>query len=156
MARDGLEAKLRSGARVADLGCGRGALTVLLAQAYPASTVHGFDPDAEAVVAGRRAAAIAGVSDRVTFEVAPLDDFPGFDYDLVRLFHVFDATSDLTRMARRVRAALAPDGAWQLVGPSTDDRAGEAALRQAATEAGFARVRRASDSPFDLVAEAHS
>ncbi|HEX6388881.1 MAG TPA: class I SAM-dependent methyltransferase, partial [Solirubrobacteraceae bacterium] len=91
-ALEGVEDKLRTGASVADIGCGHGASTIVMAQAFPNSRFVGFDYHAPSIEAAREAAARAGVSGRVTFEVAGAKDFPGRDYDLVC---VFDALHDL-------------------------------------------------------------
>lgn len=120
-ALDGVEAKLVSGARVADIGCGHGAPLVLLAQAYPASTFVGFDYHEGSIAAARQEAAAAGVSDRVTFEVAAADDFAGEGYDLVCVFNALHEWGDPVRAARHIRAALAEDGTWMFTEPRTDD-----------------------------------
>lgn len=151
-ALDGVENLLRTGARVADIGSGCGGTTILLAQAYPASTFSGFDHHPESVEAARRAAAEAGVSDRVTFEVALADNFPGGGYDLACIFNGLHETGDPVRVARHVRDALAPEGTLLVVEP----HAGEEALRRVASEAGFSRARRATRTPFDLVLEARA
>jgi SAM-dependent methyltransferase len=121
-ALDGVADRLRSGGRVADIGCGYGATTILMARAYPASTFHGFDYHAESVEAARKAASEAGVSDRVTFEIAGAEDFPGADYDLVCIFNAFHEFGDPVGAARRIRAALTPGGRWLLVEPYAADR----------------------------------
>jgi SAM-dependent methyltransferase len=117
-ALDGVEAKLRAGpATVADLGCGHGASTVLLAQSYPSATIVGFDSHAASIDVARQRAKAAGVDDRVRFEIAAAQDLTGEDYDLVC---VFDALHDMGQpvdAARRIRGALADDGAWLLVEP---------------------------------------
>ncbi|HUN45728.1 MAG TPA: methyltransferase domain-containing protein, partial [Stellaceae bacterium] len=82
-ALDGVAAKLERGARVADVGCGHGASTVLMAQAFPNSRFHGFDYHAPSIERARQAAEAAGVADRCRFEVAPAKEYPGRDYDLV-------------------------------------------------------------------------
>ena len=82
-ALEGVEEKLRAGARVADIGCGHGASTVLMARAFPASSFVGYDYHAGSVETARRRAQDAGVSDRVRFEVASATDYPGRDYDLI-------------------------------------------------------------------------
>lgn len=124
-ALDGVEGKLRRGAQVADVGCGYGGPTILLAQAYPLSTFHGFDYHAESIEAARKAAADAGVSDRVTFEVAYADAFPGTDYDLVCTFDAFHDMGDPVRIARSIRDSLSAEGAWMLTELNARDRVEE-------------------------------
>jgi cyclopropane fatty-acyl-phospholipid synthase-like methyltransferase len=117
-----VEAKLRRGARVADVGCGVGTAALLLARAYPASRIIGFDTHPASIEAARARAARADVEDRVTFELASGRDFPGGGYDLVTHFHSLHLMGDPVAAARRVRAALAPDGAWMLVEPFAHER----------------------------------
>ena len=120
-ALDDVERRLQDGARVADVACGHGASTILLAQAFPASTFCGFDYHGPSIEAARKAAAEAGVSDRVTFEVASADEFPG-DYDLVCMLNAFHEMGDPTRVATRIADALDHDGTWLLVEPRAGDR----------------------------------
>ena len=120
-ALDGVADKLDAGARVADVGCGHGAPLILLAQAYPESTFAGYDYHAGSIDAARANAAEAGVSDRVTFEVAGADDFGGHDFDLVCVFNALHEWGDPIRAARHIRRALAPDGTWMFTEPLTDD-----------------------------------
>ncbi|MGQ0833181.1 MAG: class I SAM-dependent methyltransferase [Microthrixaceae bacterium] len=120
-ALEGVEAKLQAGAIVADVGCGHGASTVLLAEAYPASTIVGFDYHAASIDVARKRAAEAGLSDRVSFEVASAADFPGTDYDLVCIFDALHDMGDPVAAAAHIRAALADDGTWLLVEPSAGD-----------------------------------
>jgi SAM-dependent methyltransferase len=117
----GVEDKLRRGARVADVGCGHGTSTVILAQAFPASTFVGFDYHSASIEQARKAAAEAGVSDRVTFEVASALDFPGTGYDLVAHFDCLHDLGDPVGAARRVRSALAADGTWLITEPYAGD-----------------------------------
>ena len=123
-ALEGVEEKLLAGARVADIGCGFGGPTIMLAQAYPASTFHGFDYHVESIEAARKAAAEAGVSERATFEVAPAVSFPG-TYDLVCTFDAFHDMGDPEGIARHIRESLAPDGTWMIaelnVGDSVEE-----------------------------------
>lgn len=120
-ALDGVEDKLRSGARVADLGCGYGSSTILMAEAYPASTFVGSDYHAPSIDAARKAAAEAGVSDRVSFEVATAQDFSGDSYDLVCIFDALHDMGDPLGAARHIRETLTPDGTWLLVEPNAGD-----------------------------------
>jgi len=116
-ALDGVEEKLRSGARVADIGCGYGASTILLAQAFPESRISGFDYHEGSIEAARKRAADAGVGDRVTFEVAAAAEYPGTGYDLVCVFDALHDMGDPVGAARHVLASLAADGTWLLVEP---------------------------------------
>jgi 2-polyprenyl-3-methyl-5-hydroxy-6-metoxy-1,4-benzoquinol methylase len=120
-ALDGIVERLEAGARVADVGCGFGVPTILLAKAFPNSTFHGFDYHSESIDSARKAAAEAGVSDRATFEVALADSFPGTDYDLVCMFDAFHDMGDPVAVARRVREALRPDGTWMIVELNAED-----------------------------------
>lgn len=188
-ALDGVDAKLTAGARVADVGCGLGSSSVLLAEAYPRTTVVGSDYHRESIRLARKKAAEAGVADRVTFEVAAAQTFGGTAYDLVTMFDCLHDMGDPLDAARRVRQALAADGTWLLVEPIASDRveenfnpvgrlyysgstflcvpnalsqqgdyalggqAGEAAVREVVTEAGFTRFRRAAQTAFNVVYE---
>jgi SAM-dependent methyltransferase len=123
-ALDGVEAALVAGARVADVGCGHGASTLLLADAYPASTVTGFDADPGSVEAARKRAAEAGLADRVTFDVASATTFDG-EFDLVCFFDCLHDMGDPTGACAHVRGHLAPGGALMLIEPfAADDLAG--------------------------------
>jgi len=121
-ALEGVEVKLTAGARVADLGCGLGSTSVLMAQAYPRTTVVGSDYHAESIELARKNAAEAGISDRVTFEVATAQGFSGTGYDLVTTFDALHDMGDPVGAARRILEALAPDGTWLLVEPFASDR----------------------------------
>jgi SAM-dependent methyltransferase len=119
-ALDGVDAKLRAGATVADVGCGHGASTILLAQEYPASTIVGFDYHADSIDEARKRAADAGVGDRVRFEVASAQDFPEVDggYDLVCIFDALHDMGDPVGGAAHICSSLAADGTWLLVEPA--------------------------------------
>jgi SAM-dependent methyltransferase len=121
-ALEGVEEALARGARVADVGCGHGASTLLMAQAFPRSRFTGFDYHDRSVERARAAARAAGVDDRVTFEVATADAFPGRDYELVAMFDCLHDMGDPVAAARRVREALAPGGCWMIVEPFAGDR----------------------------------
>ncbi len=189
-ALEGVQAKLERGARVADVGCGHGASTVIMARAFPRSTFIGFDYHAPSITRAREAAREAGVGERTTFEVAAAKDFPGTGYDLVAFFDCLHDMGDPVGAARHVRDALAPDGTWLLVEPFANDhvennlnplgrvfysvstlvctqaslaqevglalgaQAGEARLHEVLRQAGFTRIRRAAETPFNLVIEA--
>jgi ubiquinone/menaquinone biosynthesis C-methylase UbiE len=194
-AMDGLADRLAAGALIADVGCGLGASTVLLAGAYPASTLVGFDYHDGSIETARKRAADAGVADRVTFRVASAQTFdaPSPDaasYDLVTTFDSLHDMGDPLGAARHIRDMLAADGRWLIVEPAAADtvagnlnpvgrvyysfstllcvpnalsqpggyalgaQAGEAAIRQVATDAGFTRFQRVAETPFNLVYEA--
>ena len=189
-ALDGVVAKLEAGARVADVGCGHGASTILMAEAYPVSRFVGVDYHPDSIATARRRAAEAGVADRVTFEVAGAADFTGEGYDVVAFFDAFHDLGDPLAAARRAAAALAPGGTLVLVEPYAADtveenlnpigrlyygfsthectpgslsqpgraglgtQAGEAALRGVLQAGGFGPVRRAAETPLNLVLEA--
>ncbi|HYD76312.1 class I SAM-dependent methyltransferase [Ramlibacter sp.] len=122
-ALDGVVDRLERGARVADVGCGHGASTTLMAQAFPKSTFVGFDYHAPSIDRATRAAAEAGVPmDRLRFEVAGAKDYPGRDYDLVAFFDCLHDMGDPVGAARHVRETLAPGGTWMLVEPYANDR----------------------------------
>ena len=122
-ALDGVDEKLQRGARVADVGCGHGASTILMAQAFPSSTFVGFDyHDGVDRDRAQARAEEAGVADRVHFEVAPAEGYPGADYDLVTFFDCLHDMGDPVGAARHVRETLAPDGTWMIVEPFADDR----------------------------------
>lgn len=120
-ALDGVQAKLQGGAKVADVGCGHGASTILMAKAFPHSTFHAFDYHAPSIDQARRAAEEAGVADRIRFDVAGAKDFPGTDYDLVAFFDCLHDMGDPVGAARHVRRALKEDGTVLLVEPFAGD-----------------------------------
>ncbi|MET7464388.1 class I SAM-dependent methyltransferase [Nonomuraea sp. NPDC005501] len=124
-ALEGVEAKLAAGARVADVGCGLGSSSALIAQTYPRSTVLGSDYHAESIALASERAAQAGLGDRLGFEVSGADTFTGADYDLVTMFDCLHDMGDPLSAARRVREALAADGTWLLVEPFAFDRVEE-------------------------------
>ncbi len=107
-ALEGVEAKLKAGGRVADVGCGLGTSTILMAQAYPKSSFMGFDYHPESIELAREAARKAGVSDRVKFEVAKAKDYPGKDYDFVAFFDCLHDMGDPDGAARHVLRHLVP------------------------------------------------
>jgi SAM-dependent methyltransferase len=121
-ALDGVAQKLAAGARVADVGCGQGASTILMAQAYPRSQFVGFDYHDASIAGARKSAERAGVGDRVRFEVAKAKDFPGKDYDFVAVFDCLHDMGDPVGAASHVRRALADDGTWMIVEPFAKDR----------------------------------
>jgi SAM-dependent methyltransferase len=121
-ALDGVDARLKAGAKVADVGCGHGASTLIMAQAYPKSSFTGFDYHAPSIEHARKAAKDAGVADRVSFEVARAQDFPGEGYDLVAIFDALHDMGDPVGAATHVRKALKPDGTWLIVEPFANDK----------------------------------
>jgi SAM-dependent methyltransferase len=121
-ALDGVVARLESGARVADVGCGHGASTILMARAYPNSAFTGSDYDGGSIDTARAQAAEAGLAGRLTFEVAPAQTYGGGDYDLVTMFDCLHDMGDPVGAARHVRSTLTPDGTWMIVEPQAGDR----------------------------------
>lgn len=120
-ALDGVLDKLMTGAQVADIGCGHGASTILMAQAFPRSTFVGCDYHEGSVETARRRAHEAGVNDRVRFHVAPASAYEGVGYDLVTMFDCLHDMGDPVGAARHVLSTLAPDGTWMIVEPSAGD-----------------------------------
>ena len=189
-ALEGVQEKLEAGARVADVGCGHGASTIIMAQAFPNSEFAGFDYHEASIERAREAAAAAGAAERVSFAVASAKDYPGEDYDLVCVFDCLHDMGDPVGAAAHVLETLAPDGTWMIVEPFANDtvednlnpvgrifygastaictpaslsqevglalgaQAGEARLNEVLEEGGFTRVRRATETPFNLVLEA--
>jgi SAM-dependent methyltransferase len=189
-ALDGVVDKLQAGASVADVGCGLGASTIIMAQAFGRSTFLGVDTHEISIADARQAAGKAGVAQRTRFEVASARELPGAGYDLVCLFDCLHDMGDPVGAARRIRQAIAPDGTVLLVEPMAGDglednlnpvgrtfyglstvictpgslaqdvglglgaQAGERRLGEVLREAGFSRVRRATQTPFNLILEA--
>ena len=117
-----VQQKLEAGARVADVGCGKGASTLLMAQAFPKSRFFGFDYHDKSIEAARESARRLGLSDRVTFEVAKAKEYPGKDYDLVAVFDCLHDMGDPVGAAAHVRQSLAKDGTWMIVEPFANDQ----------------------------------
>jgi SAM-dependent methyltransferase len=189
-ALEGVQEKLEDGARVADVGCGHGASTIIMAAAFPNSEFFGFDYHDASIARAREAADQAGVGDRITFEVASAKDYPGTGYDLACVFDCLHDMGDPVGASAHVLSTLAPDGTWMIVEPFAGDRveqnlnpvgrvfygastmictpaslsqevglalgaqAGEARLTEVLEEGGFTRVRRATETPFNLILEA--
>jgi len=120
-ALDGVVDKLRRGALVADVGCGHGASTILMAQAFPNSRFVASDYHAESIEQARQRARAAGVADRITFEVRSATEISGGKYDLVTIFDALHDMGDPVGAARRIRAAVADDGTWMVVEPAAGD-----------------------------------
>lgn len=114
--------KLEAGARVADVGCGKGASTLLLAKAFPNSRFFGFDYHDKSIEDARESARRAGVADRVSFEVSKAKEFPGKDYDFVAVFDCLHDMGDPVGAAAHVRQSLAEDGTWMIVEPFANDQ----------------------------------
>ena len=114
--------KLEAGARVADVGCGKGASTLLMAQAFPKSRFFGFDYHDKSIACARESAKRAGVAERVTFEISKAKDFPGRDYDFVSVFDCLHDMGDPVGAAAHVRQSLAKDGTWMIVEPFANDQ----------------------------------
>ena len=124
-ALQGVVAKLERGAKVADVGRGHGASTILMAQSFPASRFYGSDYHEGSITTARQRAVAAGVSERVTFDVAPAASFGGSGYDLVTMFDCLHDMGDPAGVARHVRESLGPDGTWMIVEPKAGDRVEE-------------------------------
>ena len=187
-ALDGVEEKLKAGAKIADIGCGHGSSAILMAQAYPNSTVHGYDFHEPSIEEARRKAKAAGV-DNVQFEVASAQDYPGEDYDFACIFDALHDMGDPVGASRHIRETLKDDGTFMLVEPMAGDsmaenmhplgqifyafsttvctpaslaqdvglglgaQAGQQRLTEVLEEAGFQKVRRASETPTNMVLE---
>lgn len=189
-ALEGVQEKLTTGGKVADIGCGHGASTILIAKAFPNSEFIGFDYHKASIDIARKRAEEAGLNGRVRFETASATEFGGTGYDLICYMDCFHDLGDPLGAARHTRAALNDDGCLLLVEPFAGDRvednispvgrmfyaastalcvpnslsqdvglglgaqAGETRLAEVLKEAGFSRVRRATETPFNLVIEA--
>jgi SAM-dependent methyltransferase len=121
-ALEGVQAKLEKGGRVADVGCGHGSSTILMAKAFPASRFVGFDYHDRSIDWARETAKREGLGDRVSFEVASSKDYPGTGYDLVAFFDSLHDMGDPVGIGRHVRRSLGTDGTWLLVEPFAHDR----------------------------------
>jgi SAM-dependent methyltransferase len=117
----GVKEKLEAGARVADVGCGKGASTLLMAKAFPKSRFFGFDYHDKSIEGARESAKREGVADRVTFEVAKAKEYPGNDYDFVAVFDCLHDMGDPIGAAKHVRQSIAKDGSWMIVEPYAND-----------------------------------
>jgi SAM-dependent methyltransferase len=118
----GVVSKLEAGAKVADVGCGHGSSTILMAQAYPRSTFVGSDYHAGSIETARERAGAAGVSERIRFDAVAAADIPTEGYDLVTMFDCLHDMGDPVGAAERVREAIADDGTWMIVEPKAGDR----------------------------------
>ena len=185
-----VDGTLATGGRVADVGCGHGTSTVLMAEAYPESRFVGIDAHEPSIARARERVDAAGVADRVDFEVATAKSYDGGAYDFVTTFDAFHDLGDPVGAAAHVRETLTDDGTWMLVELFANDsvaenltpmgraayaistlvctpcaldqggdrvlgaQAGESGIRDAVTEGGFTRFRRAAETPLNLVFEA--
>jgi len=121
-ALDGVVEKLERGGAVADVGCGHGSSTIVMANAFPASSFAGYDDHAGSIQTARERGRTADVDDRVIFDVAPAQAYPGRGYDLVTMFDCLHDMGDPVGAARHVREIVAPDGTWMIVEPAAGDR----------------------------------
>jgi 2-polyprenyl-3-methyl-5-hydroxy-6-metoxy-1,4-benzoquinol methylase len=121
-ALEGVDEKLKKGGRVADVGCGLGASTVLMAKHYPKSEFVGFDYHDKSIESAKQRAKDAGVSDRIRFEVAKAKDYPGKDYDFVTFFDCLHDMGDPAGASAHVRSSLKSDGSWMIVEPFAGDK----------------------------------
>jgi len=189
-ALDGVQEKLEAGATVADVGCGHGISTVLMAEAFPRSTFIGYDMHEGSIAAARQHAKAHGVEGNARFEVGLAQDFPADELDLVTCFDCLHDMGDPVGAAAQVRRALKPDGTWMIVEPRAGDsvaenlnpvgrlfyaastmicvptskaqdvglalgaQAGQSRLTEVIREGGFERLRRATETPFNLILEA--
>jgi len=120
-ALDDVQSKLEAGARVADVGCGKGASTVLMARAFPKSRFFGFDYHDKSIEGARETARREGIGERAVFDIATSKSFPGKDYDLITVFDCLHDMGDPVGAATHVRSALAKDGTWMIVEPFAKD-----------------------------------
>ena len=189
-ALEGVEDKLISGITVADIGCGHGASTLIMAKAFPNSKFYGFDNHPASIAAAKRHSKEQGLTN-VEFQVATAKDFPGRGYGFATIFDALHDMGDPVGAASHVQRSLDPDGTFMIVEPLAGDslaenlnpigrvyygfstmvctpaslsqevglalgaQAGERRLNAVLSEAGFTRVRRATETPFNMVLEAH-
>ncbi|MEO1329014.1 MAG: methyltransferase domain-containing protein [Pseudomonadota bacterium] len=188
-ALDGVVDRLKQGGKIADVGCGHGHSTLMMAEAFPNAEVVGFDFHAPSIEEANAHAASHGLKN-LRFETATAKDFPGADYDLVTFFDCLHDMGDPTGACAHVKSALKPDGAAMIVEPMAADamkdnmhdlgrlfyaastmicvptslaqdvgsalgaQAGEARLTEVIKSGGFTQVRRATETPFNIVLEA--
>jgi 2-polyprenyl-3-methyl-5-hydroxy-6-metoxy-1,4-benzoquinol methylase len=121
-ALEGVAERLEKGAKVADVGCGLGASTILMAKSYPKSTFFGFDYHDKSIETARQRAKDAGVGDRIEFKTAKAKEYPGKDYDFVTFFDCLHDMGDPVGAAAHVRSTIKKDGTWMIVEPAAGDR----------------------------------
>jgi 2-polyprenyl-3-methyl-5-hydroxy-6-metoxy-1,4-benzoquinol methylase len=190
-ALDGILPRLEAGIRVADVGCGVGFSTLLMARAFPRSEFTGYDFHAPSIAQANAHARDHGLAERVRFETAPAKNLPGEGFDLVTMFDCLHDMGDPAGAAAHIRTRLKPEGTWMIVEPLASDaagenvaspvsrlyynastmicvptslaqevgralgaQAGEKRLTECLRGAGFTRVRRAAEGPFNMVLEA--
>lgn len=189
-ALEGVRDKLHSGGKVADIGCGHGSSTILMAQAFPNSTFHGFDFHEPSIEHARERARTAGVANNTIFEVVTAKEYPGKDFDLVTIFDALHDMGDPVGACKHIADSLSKGGAFMLVEPFAGDalednknplaqiyysfstmicvpasrsqevglglgaQAGQKRLTEVLNEGGFAHVRRAAETPTNMVLEA--
>ena len=189
-ALDGVLEKLESGAKVADIGCGHGSSTIIMAQAFPNSTFHGFDFHEPSIEHARERARAAGVGQNTIFEVVTAKEYPGKNYDLVAIFDALHDMGDPVGACKHISNSLSDDGTFMLVEPFAGDsleenshplgqiyysfstmicvpasrsqeiglglgaQAGQKRLTEVLKEGGFGQVRRATETPTNMVLEA--
>lgn len=187
---EGVREKLESGAKVADVGCGHGSSTIIMAQAFPNSTFHGFDFHGPSIDHARERARAAGVARNTVFEVVAAKEYPGKDFDLVAIFDALHDMGDPVGASQHVADSLADGGTFMLVEPYAGDsleenmhplgqiyysfstmicvpasrsqevglglgaQAGQKRLTEVLNEGGFSQVRRAAETPTNMVLEA--
>jgi len=189
-ALDGVAEKLQRGAKVADVGCGHGWSTVIMAKAFPNSQFIGYDFHPNSIEHAAAHAREHGVTANTRFEIATAKGYPEKDFDLVAFFDCLHDMGDPAGAAAHVRQSLKPDGCWMIIEPMAGDKlednlnpvgriyyagstmgcvptslsqevgaalgaqAGETKLREVITAGGFQRVRRAAETPFNMILEA--
>ena len=191
-ALSGVREKLAAGGKVADVGCGHGSSTIIMAKAFPNSTIHGFDFHEPSIEQARARARDAGVAGNTIFEVVTAKEFPGQGYDLVTIFDALHDMGDPVGASAHILKSLAGEGTFMLVEPLAGDaleenmhvlgqiyyafstmictpasksqevglalgaQAGEKRLTQVLKEGGFTQVRRAAETPTNIVLEARA
>jgi ubiquinone/menaquinone biosynthesis C-methylase UbiE len=189
-ALEGVVKKLEAGARVADVGCGHGWSTVLMAKAFPKSQFVGYDFHSDSIREATAHAKSHGVAANAQFTVGLAKDYAGKDFDLVTCFDCLHDMGDPAGAAAHIRQSLKSDGTWMIVEPMAGDtlqqnlnpvgrlyyagstmicvptslsqevgaalgaQAGETKLREVIHNGGFSSVRRAAETPFNMILEA--